>query len=314
VSAVFVVQVLFRTAQYGFGIVAGVADLDLRLVRYFTVVADHRHFGRAAAELHIAQPSLSRQMQRLEEQIGVRLLDRTSQGTRLTEAGEVFLPRARGLVSSAEQAAAQARAVATPTRLTVGYTMNLIVTPAVHELRRLHPEAEVHAIHLEWNDGRAALLEHRADAVVTRLPMRTDQLRVTVLYDEQRSVLLPRTHRLADREFVNLADIADEPMPRSLDPDYNSFWRIDPRPDGSRAPDGPLMAAVADKFELIADGQAIALVPESAHRVRPDIVSVPVRGVDPVHVVLASRAGDNRRLLAAFRKCAVSTMTTPTPA
>ena len=81
-------------------------DLDLRLVRYFTVVAEHRHFGRAAAELRIAQPSLSRQVRSLEQQLGARLLDRTPQGTRLTEAGEVFLPRAKALLRSAAQAAA----------------------------------------------------------------------------------------------------------------------------------------------------------------------------------------------------------------
>ena len=82
------------------------ADLDLRLVRYFTVVAEHRHFGRAAADLLVAQPSLSRQIRRLEQQLGARLLDRTPQGTRLTEAGEVFLPKARALLRSAAQAAA----------------------------------------------------------------------------------------------------------------------------------------------------------------------------------------------------------------
>ena len=65
-----------------------VVDLDLRLVGYFVVVAEHRHFGRAAATLRIAQPSLSRQIRRLEQQLGVRLLDRTPQGTRLAEAGE----------------------------------------------------------------------------------------------------------------------------------------------------------------------------------------------------------------------------------
>src|SRR6201995_4112916 len=59
------------------------ADLDLRLVRYFTVVAEHRHFGRAAAELLVAQPSLSRQVRRLERQLGARLLGRTPQGTQL---------------------------------------------------------------------------------------------------------------------------------------------------------------------------------------------------------------------------------------
>ena len=73
-------------------------DLDLRLVGYFVAVADHQHFGRAAIQLHVAQPSLSRQIGRLEQLIGVRLFDRTPQSTRLTEAGEVFLPRAKALL------------------------------------------------------------------------------------------------------------------------------------------------------------------------------------------------------------------------
>jgi len=83
-------------------------DLDLRLVRYFIAVAEHRHFGRAAADLRIAQPSLSRQIRQLEAQVGARLLDRDRQGTRLTEAGDAFLPRARALLRSAAQAAAAA--------------------------------------------------------------------------------------------------------------------------------------------------------------------------------------------------------------
>jgi DNA-binding transcriptional LysR family regulator len=82
------------------------------LVRYFTAVADHRHFGRAAEVLCIAQPSLSRQIRSLEQQLGARLLDRTPQGTQLTEAGEVFLPRAKALLRTAAQAAAHTRAAA----------------------------------------------------------------------------------------------------------------------------------------------------------------------------------------------------------
>ena len=290
------------------------ADLDLRLVRYFTVVADQRHFGRAAADLHIAQPSLSRQIQRLEEHVGARLLDRTPQGTQLTEAGEVFLPRAKALLRSAAQATAQARAAATPARITIGYTASIIVTPAVQELRRLHPEAEAHTTYLNFDQVRVALLDHVADAVVTRLPLRTDQLHVTILYDEQREVLMARDHRLAAREYLTLDDIADEPTPRLLDdPDFNAFWRIDPRPDGRRAPDGPVIHAIEEKFELIAEGRAIAIVPETIHQRRSDLVMVPLRDVDPVHVVLATRAGDNRRLLAAFRKCAEATLTGPAP-
>jgi DNA-binding transcriptional LysR family regulator len=292
------------------------ADLDLRLVRYFTAVADHRHFGRAAAALHLAQPSLSRQIRSLEQQLGARLLDRTPQGSQLTEAGAVFLPRAKALLRSAAQAAAATRAAAQPTRITIGYTTNLIVTPAVRQLRRQHPDAEVHTLHLAWNQPPAALLEHRVDAAVARLPFPTDQLHVTVLYDEPRELLVPLDHRLAGKESITLDDIADEPIPRLPDPAWNAFWRIDPRPDGSPAPDGPLVEAIEDKNELVAAGQAVAIIPAGlgTGSKRPDLTTIPLEGVEPSHVVVATRAGDRSRLVAAFRKAAQAHLTGPEPA
>jgi DNA-binding transcriptional LysR family regulator len=289
------------------------ADLDLRLVRYFTVVAEHRHFGRAAADLLIAQPSLSRQIRRLEQQLGARLLDRTPQGTRLTEAGEVFLPRARALLRSAAQAAAATKAAAQPSRITIGYTPGLIVTPAVRQLRRRHPDADVQSLHLEWNEARGALLDHRVDAVVTRLPLATDGLHVTILYDEPRLLLVPLDHRLAGKESVTIDDIADEPIPRMADPAWNAHWRIDPRPDGRPAPDGPFVAALEDKNELIASGQAVAIVPAGVYngQVRPDLTTIPLHGVAPSHVILATRAGDRSRLVTAFRRSAQDCLTGP---
>ncbi|MFD8808784.1 LysR family transcriptional regulator [Streptomyces sp. NPDC059597] len=289
------------------------ADLDLRLVRYFTVVAEHCHFGRAAAALHITQPSLSRQVRRLERELGARLLDRTPQGTRLTEAGEVFLPRARSLLRAAGQAAAAARAAAEPSRITVGYTTGLIVTPAVAELRRRFPDADVRTAHLPWQEARKALTEHRVDALVTRLPFVTEGLRVTVLYDEPRVVVLPLDHRLAGKESVTLDDIADEPLPRVTDRLWDAFWRIDPRPDGRPAPDGPLIENIEDKFELVASGQSLALaagVP-GLRPPRPDLTTVPLHGVEPCHVAVATRAGDGGRLVTEFRKCAEALLTGP---
>jgi len=286
-------------------------DLDLRLVRYFTVVAEHQHFGRAAEALHVAQPSLSRQIRHLEQQLGARLLDRTPQGSRLTEAGEVFLPLARTLLRSADQAAARTRAAARPSRITIGYTIGLIVTPAVRQLRREHPDADVQTLHLDWNQPREALLDHRVDAVVTRLPLRTAGLHVTILYDEPRVLLVPLDHRLAGKESVSIDDIADEPIPRLPDPAWNAYWRIDPRPDGSPAPDGPLVEAIEDKNELIAAGQAVAVIPAgvAVGSPRPDLTTIPLDGVEPSHVVLATRAGDRGRLVAAFRKCAQALLT-----
>lgn len=291
-------------------------DLDLRLVRYFTVVAEHLHFGRAAAALRLAQPSLSRQIRHLEQQLGARLLDRTPQGSKLTEAGEVFLPHAKALLRSATQATARTRAAAEPSRITIGYITNVIITPAVRDLRRRHPEAEVRAQHLDWNEARAALLDHRVDALVARLPFPTDQLHVTILYDEPRVLLVPIDHRLAGKESVGLDDIADEPLPRGDDPAWNAYWRIDPRPDGRPAPDGPLVAAVEDKLELVADGQAVAIIPAVGNvtGVRSDLTTVPLHDVDPCHVVLATRAGDHNRLVTAFRKSAEALLTGPDPA
>lgn len=292
-------------------------DFDLRLVRYFTVVAQQRHFGRAAEMLRVAQPSLSRQIRRLEKQLGARLLDRTPRGSQLTQAGEVFLTHATSLLEAANQAAALTRAAADPTRITIGYISGLLITPAVRALRHQHPDAQVDTLHLDWNKPREALLEHRVDVAITRTPIRTDQLHVTILYDEPRVLLVSLEHRLAGKQYVTLDDIADEPLPRVADPEWNAFWRIDPRPDGRRAPDGPLVETVEDKFELIATGQAVAVVSAGTQGLapHPDLTTIPLEGVEPCHVVLATRAGERHRLLADFRKAAETHLTAPpTPA
>ncbi len=180
----------------------------------------------------------------------------------------------------------------------------------MRELRHRHPDADVQTLHLAWNEPRKALLDHRVDAVVARLPFPTGQLSVTILYDEPRLLLVPVDHRLAGKESVTLDDIADEPIPRLPDPAWNAFWRIDPRPDGSRAPDGPLVEAVEDKLELIAAGQAVAIIPP-AEPSAPTSPPSPCPTSSPSHIVLATRAGDRNRLLAAFRKYALAHLSGP---
>ena len=281
-------------------------DLDLRLVRYFVAVADHLNFGRAATALYVPQPSLSRQIRSLEQELGARLFDRTTQGTQLSAAGEVFLPLARELLRAADEAAARARAVALPRQITIGYTTGIIVTLAVQDLRRRNPDADVRTLHLAWNEPRPALLDRSVDAAVARLPFPTDRLHVTVLYDEPRVLLVSRDHRLAGRQSVTFDDIAGEPVPREPDPTWSAFWRVDPRPDGKPAPDGPLVDALEDKLELIASGQAVAVVSAGLRgdSLRPDLTTVALEGVEPSHVVLATRRGDRSRLVAAFRAAA----------
>lgn len=290
------------------------ADLDLRVVRYFVTVAEHRHFGRAAEALHMTQPSLSRQIRGLEKQLGATLFERTAQGSVLTAAGTTFAGYAKTLLETAADAAAHTRAAAAPRRIVIGYTTNLIVSSAVRELRRRCPDAEVNTAHLPWNGAQPALVEHRVDVAVTRLPIPTDGIEVTVLYREPRAVLLARHHRLAARDELELADVAVEPMPRTGDVAWDAFWRAESHLAG-RAADGPVIEDVAELANYIASGAGVLIAPADSRLpdLQPDLLAVPLRDVEPGQVALARRAGETGELVGIFAECAVTHVTAGTP-
>ncbi|MFI5783924.1 LysR family transcriptional regulator [Nocardia sp. NPDC051570] len=292
-------------------IYSGRVDLDLRLVRYFTVVAEHGNFGRAATALHLAQPSLSRQIQRLEDQLGVRLLDRTPQGSSLTDAGRVFLSHAQALLHTAEQATRAAKAADPPRAITIGYVEGLVITPAVQALRRRHPDARIRTRHLAWN-ATHALPERRVDALIARrpLPFPTDHLRVRTLYREPRVLVVPVMHRLAGKESADLGELADEELVACKN--TPTIWST-PRPVGDRpAPPGPAIEdSFEDKLELIATGHSVAILPAGDRRatVRDDIALVPLDGIEPCEVVLVTRAHDPNPLIKALKDATLSHLT-----
>ncbi|MBY8885755.1 LysR family transcriptional regulator [Streptomyces sp. PTM05] len=282
-------------------------DVDLRLVRYFTVVAEYGNFGRAATRLHLAQPSLSRQIQRLEAHLGVRLFDRSPQGTSLTDAGRAFLPRALSLLQEAERAARTARAAAQPFAVTVGCAEGLVITACVQELRRRHPDGQVRTRHLDWRDTRA-LAEERVDALVAYrpLPFPTDGLRVTRLREESRVLVTSARHRLAHEKAVSLRrDLPDEELVACVSTPV--LWST-PRPVGGRpAPPPPASDdSYEDKLELIATGHCVAIFPAGDRRaaVREDVALVPVTDIDPCEVVLVTRADDPNPLLDSLERVA----------
>ncbi|MET8850752.1 LysR family transcriptional regulator [Amycolatopsis sp. NPDC004625] len=273
-------------------------DLDLRLVRYFTVVAEHGTIGRAAAALHVAQPSLSRQIQRLEHRLGVRLFARTPQGTSLTSAGAAFLPRARAILEAAEDAVSVARAADPPRELTIGYAEGLVITPAVRALRRHHPDARIRTRLLRWHDTRA-LADGRVDALVAREPVPFPAT-VTPLYEEPRVLLVPATHRLAGKEVVSADDLADEELVAcAVTP---TLWSVPKDGSPPPAPDD----SFEDKLDLIASGSAVAILPAGDHRpgLREDVTTIPIEGFGPCRVVVASPLRDPNPLVAPFREAA----------
>ncbi|MFJ6706732.1 MULTISPECIES: LysR family transcriptional regulator [unclassified Streptomyces] len=276
-------------------------DLELRLVRYFTVVAAHRHFGRAAAELHVAQPALSRQIQRLEKYLGVRLLDRAPQGTRLTEAGERFLPQARALLQAARQAELTVREQAETEHITIGYVEDLVITAVVQELRRRHPDAEISTRYLSCRDVDA-LPDRRVDALIARapLPLSADDVVATPLYEEPRMLVVPSGHRLAGRTSVAAEELAGEEVApcASGTADWASYRIL-----GAGVPP---IESYEDKLELVASGGAIAVLPVGDRRssLRPGLVTVPLEGAPPSQVVLVSRKDDPNPMIRNLRLAA----------
>ncbi|MFF3591716.1 LysR family transcriptional regulator [Streptomyces sp. NPDC002387] len=287
-------------------------DVDLRLVRYFMVVAEYGNIGRAATSLHLAQPSLSRQIQRLEAQLGVRLFDRSPQGTSLTDAGQAFLPSARTLLREAEQAARAARAAVQPHAVTVGCAEGLIITACMQELRRRHPEGQLRTRHLDWRDTRA-LAEGRVDALVAYrpLPFTTDGFRVTKLHEEPRVLVTSVSHPLANEEAVSLRALSDEELVACVSTPV--IWST-PKPVGDRP--APLQPAIddsyEDKLELVATGHCVAIFPAGDRRaaVREDIALVPVIDTDPCEVVLVTRADDPNPLLRSLEDVARTSLGT----
>ncbi|MEU3731259.1 LysR family transcriptional regulator [Streptomyces sp. NPDC033538] len=284
-------------------------DLDLRLVRYFTVVAAHQHFGRAAADLHVAQPALSRQIQRLEKYLGTRLLDRTPQGARLTPAGQTFLPRGQALLRSARQAELAVRDQAGGERITIGYVEDLVITAAVRELRRRCPDAEIATRHLSCRDV-GALADKRVDALIGRAPLpfdSVDDVFITPLYEEPRMLVVRRGHPLAGRASVTVEELAGEEVAPC------AFETADWTSSRLLGAGLPPIESYEDKLELVANGEAIAVLPVGDRRssLRPDLVTVPVEGAPPSQVVLVSRTGDPNPMIGSLRLAAEAVLTAP---
>ena len=114
--------------------------MELRHLRYFVAVAEERNFTRAAERLHIAQPPLSRQIQQLEEELGLRLLDRGERPLQLTEAGRFFYDQARNLLTQAQGIRAMTRRIALARRqLVIGYVGSTLYRPLPEVIRRFAP-------------------------------------------------------------------------------------------------------------------------------------------------------------------------------
>ena len=179
--------------------------MELRQLRYFVAVAEELHFGRAAARLHIASPSLSQQIKALERDLAVRLFDRSSTGVALTSAGAELVPVARRALAAADEVEDAARRIADgrSTVLRLGFLAFSLTTTTrrlLTEFGRHAPAVTVQLRQHEWDDPSAGLLGSTTDAAFVRMPFTgADTLEVLVLEREPVLVVAGRDHRLAGR-------------------------------------------------------------------------------------------------------------------
>ncbi|ATL81576.1 LysR family transcriptional regulator [Streptomyces malaysiensis subsp. malaysiensis] len=271
-------------------------DLDLRKLRYFVAVADKLHFGRAADELHIAQPVLSRQIRALEQDLGTLLLTRDSHGVELTDAGKQLLTDAGPLLASAHAVRRRVTVAARGSqRLMVGFRAGIAVTPAVRLFGDRHPDVLVDVQRIEWDDQAPMLLDGRIDVGYVRLPIDEAGLRVAPLYTEPRVAVLPAGHRLAGREQITEADLAGEPL----------VWHADTSTQPTRRPHpnaGYLVRGVDETLEHVAAGRGISFLARSAtvFYSHPDVSYVPVPDLAPDQVCLAVAVSRTSPLVADF--------------
>ena len=266
-----------------------VDDVDLRKLRYFVAVADELHFGRASEKLHIAQPVLTRQIRALEEQLGVRLLERSTRGTSLTPIGESVLVDARSLLLAATALTTRARRVATSVRvMTLGVMPGILPTAIIRSLREEFPDLTVESVRTSWDNQTDLIREGTLDASFVRLPTDTRGLRIVPLFDEARVVALPSEHPLSAESTVSIADLADLDLVQN--PDAVPEWRDASAQARSRKAVGRARSrTVEEKLELVANEQGIVVLPKSTadYYTRPDVVYRPVRDIPPSQVALA---------------------------
>ncbi|MEU1414975.1 LysR substrate-binding domain-containing protein [Streptomyces sp. NPDC005731] len=278
-------------------------DLDLRKLRYFVAVADQLHFGRAADELHIAQPVLSRQIRALEQDLGASLFTRDRHGVELTDAGRQLLAEAGPLLASTHAVRRRVSAAASgKRRLMVGFRAGVAVTPAARAFEDRHPDVVVDVQRIEGDDQAAMLLDGRIDVGYVRLPIDEAGLRVTPLYTEPRVAVLPAGHRLAGKEEVTEADLAGEPL----------VWQGDPSTQPTRRPlpnAGYPVRGVDETLEHVAAGRGISFLARSASVFysHPDVVYVPIPDLAPDQVCLAVAASHTSPVVDDFVAAAQST-------
>ncbi|ABL80531.1 MULTISPECIES: LysR family transcriptional regulator [unclassified Nocardioides] len=270
--------------------------MELRHVRYALALAEERHFGRAAARVHVAQPALSQQVKQLERELGVELFRRTTRRVELTEAGRRFAEHARGILAGVDRAREDLALLASGRagRVSVGFvgTATYDVLPRVaHEVHRALPDVDLQ-LRGESLSPRllAGLADHTFDLALLRPdPLGGDGLVVRTLRAEPLVAVVPTGHPLAGQRRIDLAELAGESFVVHPSAHRSSIHErvLQACADAGFVPTSLLeVAETATMVVFVAAGLGVALVPEPVRSLGLEGVSY-VGLTDPPTIDLA---------------------------
>jgi LysR family hydrogen peroxide-inducible transcriptional activator len=275
--------------------------MNLRDLRYFVALADLQHFGRAASACFVSQPTLSTQIRKLEDELGVALVERAPRKVMLTPAGREIAERARRIVGEVEQMKEAARRSQDPeagtVRLGIFPTLGPYLLP--HVVPRIHarfPKLELLLVEEKSDVLLARLREGRLDAGLLALPVDDEQLHAEFLFEEPFLLAVPGQHPLASRDSLTLKDLADQRLLLLEDGHCLRGHALDVcQLAGSGEKTGFQATSLETLRQMVAANVGVTLLPTLA-------VKPPVARSDNIRLLAFDDAQPSRRIAMVWRR------------
>ncbi|WP_280300440.1 LysR family transcriptional regulator [Nocardia neocaledoniensis] len=293
-------------------------DVHGRDLRYFVAVAEQLNFTAAAERLHVSQPALSKQIRKLESQLGATLFVRDTRSVALTAVGAALLPEARAVLAAlgAAESAVEAAKAAQRSVLSIGISTSpgRGILPAVRSrFATAFPDAKPVLRQIGWEDPTAGLAAGETDVAFVWLPLAdSDRYRWLVVATEPRLLALPAAHPLAARASIDFAELLDEPF-LALPPAagvLRDYWLALDARAGRPPVIGAEVASTEETYEALVNGDGVVLLAtgNAALVAHEGVVTRPVTGLRPCELALAWRRDDTRPLVHGYaRACAQAT-------
>lgn len=264
--------------------------MELRHLRYFVTVVEEQSITKAAEKLCIAQPPLSRQIQKLEEELGILLFERGSRPVRTTEAGQFFYQHAVQILTHTAQATSMAKRISSVNKIVrIGYVSSLLyalLPQIIYLFRQNNPDIEVELIECGTKDQIEALKQGKIDIGFGRLRISDPAIKRILLREEKLKLAVHKNHHLAKYidQGIYLSQIINEPIfsyPASQKPNFSTLIQSIFTELGLVPKDMIEVREIHMALGLTASGEGICIIPESASDIgMKNLVYIPILDVE----------------------------------